>query len=455
MRVILIDGLAAETARTLPAWSATCQRGVALTMDVGFPTVSLAVEAALWSGLTQQQSGIVFRSDRPLEPPLAGIPAQVPNSIAIAEDHGYIVRSLGFATALPAADPADHARDADAATWKTTWQARATEAVASDARLVFVHVLRVDGAGHHFGRDSSEYQTIAGEADAILGGLVATAPEARWFLLSDHGHLAGGGHGGEDREVRQVEACVAGPGLEALAAAAGKSTAKEPAPGARPPGPRVHVVDVARAIADSVGAKLDRGSIARPLAGAVIAPLAEDQAVPPVSRVALIAAIAIVVLGLALGSWVTPRWWLQPWWFAIALLSFVIVRGLPTLSMPIVYAPAGRAMYVTWLPALAAAAAATYVALGRTTLVRAVAGQLALPYATLFAALAACGAWPVFVGAEVAPVVPTFTAWTSPLLLIAAHGSAAVALAVLGRSVRSAFGRPSPTETPRSAPAAS
>jgi hypothetical protein len=452
VRVILIDGLAAETARTLPAWSATCQRGVALTMDVGFPTVSLAVEAALWSGLTQQQSGIVFRSDHPLEPPLAGIPAQVPNSIAIAEDHGYIVRSLGFATALPAADPADHARDADAATWKTTWQARATEAVASDARLVFVHLLRVDSAGHHFGRDSSEYRAIAGEADAILGGLVATAPDARWFLLSDHGHLAAGGHGGEERDVRQVEACVAGPGLEALVAAAGRSTATGPHKG---PGPRVHVVDVARAIADSVGAKLDRGSLARPLAGAVIAPLADDQAVPPRSRAALVLAIVIVVLGFALGSWVTPRWWLQPWWFALALLSFVIVRGPPTLSMPAIWGPTGRAMYVTWLPALAVAAAATYVALGRTTLVRAVTGQLALPYATLAAALAVCGAWPVLVGAEVAPVVPTFTAWLSPLVLIAAHGSAAVALAVLGRSVRSAFGRPSPPETPRSAPAAS
>ena len=50
--------------RTLPAWSALCARGDRLVVDVGFPSVSLPVEVALWSGLTQQQSGIVGHGDR-------------------------------------------------------------------------------------------------------------------------------------------------------------------------------------------------------------------------------------------------------------------------------------------------------------------------------------------------------------------------------------------------------
>src|SRR5262249_51620630 len=45
VRVVLIDGLSADTAATLPAWSALCQRGVTLTIDVGFPTISLPVES--------------------------------------------------------------------------------------------------------------------------------------------------------------------------------------------------------------------------------------------------------------------------------------------------------------------------------------------------------------------------------------------------------------------------
>ena len=43
---MLIDGLAANIAATLPAWSAQCKRGVAMTVDVGFPTVSLPVEVS-------------------------------------------------------------------------------------------------------------------------------------------------------------------------------------------------------------------------------------------------------------------------------------------------------------------------------------------------------------------------------------------------------------------------
>ena len=456
VRVVLIDGLSADTASTMPAWSALCKRGVSLKIDVGFPTISLPVEVALWTGLTQQQTGIVFRSDRPLVPPLdqRGIPAQVPGSIAIAESHGYIVRSLGFASASPPADPAHPARDApvhlkpsvveklvvppdkDELEWSDLWRMRALGDVARDGRLVFVHVLEVDDAGHHFGHDSAEYATAAQNADRTLEQLVAAAPDARWFVLSDHGHLPGGGHGGEERTVRQVAGCIAGPGVEPAR------------------GELVHIVDVARAIADSVGAKLDLASRGRPLSVALAAPLSTNQAVPPLAITAGAIAIAILVLGAAASSWGVRRWLFAPWWFAIACGSLYLLRGEPTLSMQMVYAPLGQTMFVTWLPALAVVFAATWYGLGHTTLARIVTAQLALPVAAAASAMVACGGWRVLIGEHVAPVVPRFTAYASPLLLIAAHGCAAVALAVLGRTARSAFGRPSRAETPRTGPAA-
>ncbi|MEP6864634.1 MAG: hypothetical protein ABJE66_28695 [Deltaproteobacteria bacterium] len=435
VRVILIDGLAPALARDMPSWQALCDRGVRLTIDVGFPTVSLPVEVELWSGLTQQQTGVVFRSDRPLAPPLVGIPSQIAGSRAVAEDHGWIVRSLGFAQTEPAADPEHTAKDAEPVAWREQWLAHARDAVTSDARLAFVHVLRVDTAGHHGGRDSPGYAVAAGSADAILGELVASAPDARWFAVTDHAHLPGGGHGGEERELRQVEGCIAGPGVPHVH------------------GGPVHVVDVARAIADSTGATLDRDARGRPLGGALAAPLERDQAIPvlPLGRGAL--ALVILVFGVALGYMPARRWWLAPWWFGLAVVLFVAVHGEPTLSMSMVWAPTGRAMYVTWLPALVLAAVTTWFGLGRAPPWRVVVAQLGLPLAAVAAAITASGAWPLLAGAQIAPVVPHFTAWLSPLALISAHGAAAVALAVLGRSVRSAFGRPSPPETPRSAPA--
>lgn len=122
---------------------------------------------------------MLFRSDRPLVPPLErrGIPARVLGSHAVAESHGYIVRSLGFAIAEPEASEVA-AKDRDPEAWKQVWQERAIAAVGSAARLAFVHVLRVDSWGHHKGRGSSEYATAAVEADRIVAQPVATAPMA-------------------------------------------------------------------------------------------------------------------------------------------------------------------------------------------------------------------------------------------------------------------------------------
>jgi len=446
VRVILIDGLAESTAETLPSWSALCKRGIALRVDVGFPTVSLPVQVSLWTGRTQQQTGIVFRSDRPLVPPLANsIPAQVPGSRVVAESHGYIVRSVGFADAKPAAIDAEHpAKDADIETWReTAWLPAAREAVASDARLAFVHVLRVDTWGHRKGRDSDEYRKAASEADAIVAELVALAPDARWFLLSDHGHLARGGHGGEEPFVRQVQHCIIGPDLA-------------PASGGL-----VHLVDISRAIADSVGATLDRDSRARPLSVAMRLPLGIDDAVPPLPLGIGALAIFVVALGITGSMFGVRRWWVAPWWFVVACMLLVFVRGEPTMSKPMVYARESildvfdfdrRLMLRSWLAALPIAAASTWFGLARLPLWRVLVAQLALPLTVLAASITACAGWDALFGAEVAPVVPHYTAYTSALMLITAHGSAVIALSVLARTAHSAFGQRRRAETPRSAP---
>ncbi len=422
-RVVLIDGLDAQIAPSLANWTAACKRGLAVTVDVGFPTVSLPVEAALWTGLTQQQSGIVHRGGgkggkygRPLDPPLdrRGIPAQIAGSIAIAEDHGWIVRSLGFSTVLPPAG--DHpADDAEPAAWKQRWETEASVAVAGSSPMVFVHVLRVDSAGHKFGV-GPHYGRIAVEADAILGRLLAADPSARWFLLSDHGHL--GGHGGEERSLRHVESCIVGPGIT---------------PGR---GPLIHVVDVARAIADSTGATLDPASAGRPFSVALAAPLGADQAVPPLELARGVIAIFLVALGLGSIVWgAGRRWWLAPLWFGVACGALLVGLDEPSLSLGWLYAYDGRRMLELWIPGLVIAAVTTWFGLGRTTLARVLAAQLGLPLLALAAAITAAGGWATVLGAEVAPVVPHYTAYMLVLVLLLAAGAAAVALGIFARLI--------------------
>lgn len=436
-RVVMIDGLTAKVAAKLPTWSGLCAAGTALTMEVGFPAVSLPVEVALWTGLTQQQTGVVYRAGRPIAPPLGrhGVPAQIAGSWAIAESSGYIVRSLGFARAEPAADPLKPAKDFTPSVWDVVWRDRAVQAVQSAAPLVFVHILRVDAAGHKHGLGAA-YEQAAYEADALLATLHAADPTARWFVLSDHGHLAGGGHGGEELGVRHVQSCIAGPGVAVAS------------------GGLVHVVDLARALADSTGATLDPRSRGRPLLAALRNPLSLEQGLPPTALGAGALAIFVLAAGLGASSWSVRRWWLAPWWFALACGSLLAIRGLPSLSTPMIYKPEGRDMYLTWLPALAVAFATTWFGVRATTLARVVVSQLGLPLAAAAAALTAAGAWPTVLGAQVAPVVPWFTAWMSPLLLVAAHGAAVVALAALASVARQASGRSSAAAPPRSARAA-
>ncbi|HEX2688111.1 MAG TPA: alkaline phosphatase family protein [Kofleriaceae bacterium] len=442
-RVVLIDGLSAEVAATLATWPALCNRGITALVDVGFPTVSLPIEVTLWSGLTQQQTGIVNRYERPLEPPLRGIPSQVPDSWAVAENHGWIARSLGFARVEPTADPKNHAHDADPEAWQKVWQTHALAAVASSARLVFVHLLRVDTAGHAHGGDSPEYRAAAASADAVLATLVDADPSARWFLLSDHGHLGGprGGHGGEERDVRQVEGCIVGAGVPVKR------------------GRLVHLVDISRALAESTRTVLDRASRARPLVAALDAPLAPDDALPAMTLGAGAIAILVFAAGIALAFAAARDFWLAPWWFVIACIALVMVRGEPTLSTPWIYPSRGPAMYLggsdlyfVWPPLIALAFAATTFGLRRTTVLRVVVAQLAVALATVATAITACNGWSAVFGAEVAPVVPRFTAYTSPLLLMASHGAAAVALAVLATLVRPVFGRRARRAPPHTAP---
>src|SRR5690606_24033463 len=165
--------------------------------------------------------------------------------------------------------------------------------------------------------------------------------------------------------------------------------------------------------------------------------------------------------GLTASAFGVQRWWLSPWWFVVACALLVIVRGEPTMSKPMVYARESfldvldldrRLMLRSWLAALPLAAVTTWFGLAHSTLWRVIVAQLALPVAALAASITACGGWAALAGAEVAPIAPRYTAYTSALFLITAHGAAAVGLTVLARTVHSVFGRRRPEETPHSEP---
>jgi hypothetical protein len=425
VRVVLIDGVDRRTSETMPSYSALCARGLDLVVDAGFPTVSLPIQSALWGGSTQQQTGIQFIGEALPEPLAHSVPARVPGSIAVAEYYPFIARSAGFLVTLPMAEFAG----ADREQWVATGFLPAAEAImASDSRLAFVHVLRVDTAGHKHGRVSEEFERAAREADAMLGALILAEggrPDTRWLVLADHGHRDGGGHGDAEPEIRLARACLAGdlpPGL-----GAGNAF--------------VHVVDLGRALADSLGVALPGqgadASAGRPLAAALAAPAQPGATLPRpgLGRWLLAALLALATLAASAAAARAVLWAWPVWWLA-ALAAVVLLAEAPSLSVPMVYKPWGTEMIQAAWPGLLLLLPSAALALGRMSAARGTVALLALPAGLTAAAHALCWGRP--------PLMPFWTARTSMCLILLASGAAVVALAHLARAALAGSGRGRP-----------
>lgn len=416
MRVVLLDGLAAGVARGLPTFNALCAEGLDLVVDVGFPSVSLPAQHVLWTGLLQQQSGVLYRREGLPAPPSGSLPARLP-SRAVAESHAEISASFGFSEPPVAGASAE------------IFVAHAQEAVAGDRPLVFVHVLRIDDAGHRRGAASPEYREAAVWADGLLAGLLASdrghgKGGTRWLVLSDHGHLERGGHGGEEDEVRLVRACVAGDLPFALLA--------------RREG-RVHLVDLHRLLADSLGLEAAPGAAGRPLGAALSFP-APDVTLPRPGGLRWLLAIAIALIGCAIALKSDRQRSALPWWLPIAYVSVVLSRGWPSLSHSMIYPPQGRAMTTGALPGLVVLAVAAAWALRRRPL-RAVVGSQLLPaLAFAAAALVLCGGFEAPFGRP--PLMPIWTAQASLLLQLCTSAMLVLSLVALSFALRPGFDPP-------------
>jgi hypothetical protein len=341
LRVVVIDGLSRADSDRLPALVALCARGADLVVDVGFPTRSLLIQEALWTGLTAQQLGSPYTNE-PRRPHPGALPAWV-DSIAVVESYRVIASSVGFARVEPADPAADwndwQARPAAVAAWRRSgFDAAAVQAMASPAELVMVHAIGLDQAAHHHGRRGAAYDAALASADRTLGAAVAAAPVTAMIVaVADHGHLARGGHGDAEDEVRRVRACVAGG--PALAA---------------PPAAAVHLVDLARLLRTRLGVAPLPGARGRPLAIAAAHP-APDATLPRPPRWRWLLACLVIAIGGAVAVLAAGAGALWP---LASLGLWIVVRGAaPSLSCQ----PAlDHALAVAVLPAaIALALAAT------------------------------------------------------------------------------------------------
>lgn len=216
--MVLIDGLGAAPSRSLPFLNELRGRGADFNCRIGLPSLSLPGRAVIATGAWQEVHGqITNRNARRLE-----------------VDHLFAAaRRRGLRTAL-AAGGKTQSMFAPHVLAKVTYSdieetepfeayarvldhqvAESLRLIEGRAELTSLELYIVDEAGHGWGGASSEYERAARAADDAVRRIAAAMDLGAETLLvtADHGHVAWGGHGGDEPPVMTVPLVLAGAGV--------------------------------------------------------------------------------------------------------------------------------------------------------------------------------------------------------------------------------------------------
>ena len=237
--VLLVDGLGRSPALKLPQLKALRKAGADVTIQAAYPSKSRPAYITLLTGTPPALHG--GRNNR--TPGEHGLDTLLARARAAGMTTACVGDRLGWFAEL-AAGGCDVARTTQT---DGDFVRAADDALASDAKMVFLHWLGVDWSGHAHGGASGQYGAAARDADALVKMIVERARGRVVAVVADHGHAAHGGHGGNEPEVLEVPLVLSGPGVRGGVQAQG----------------RAH--DVAPTLALLAGVALPAASVGKPI----------------------------------------------------------------------------------------------------------------------------------------------------------------------------------------------
>jgi hypothetical protein len=227
--LIVIDGLGIDEAR-LPYLDELRRRGTSATARVSYPTISRPGYVAILTGVPPRDSGV--RANRVAAPVAVDTIMDRVRAgglgVASASDFGSLAslfpRGARSLIGIAWIERGSHVIPPAPVTWPFDDVQRAgsldalgpmiAQLAAGPAAFVPVLVLDVDRAGHAAGV-GDEYRAAAAAVDRMLRVAFAGIDLGRDTVIvtADHGHVAPGGHGGDEREVSNVPLILAGKGV--------------------------------------------------------------------------------------------------------------------------------------------------------------------------------------------------------------------------------------------------
>ncbi len=180
------------------------------------PTYSVPARAAISTGLPHEISGV---SSNWYEGVL-----NVPSMFSLAKNFGLKTAAVGdnsiktlFGNYL---DIFVQIPEAYGQMYNATYESIKIINSAQPPNLLWVGFFDADEAGHEYGASSNQYkEVIKGSSDAVMSIINALRErgileKTLLIILSDHGHLNTGGHGGNEIEVRKIYLSMMGPGVK-------------------------------------------------------------------------------------------------------------------------------------------------------------------------------------------------------------------------------------------------
>lgn len=207
--IAIVDGLRQDTVPKMPYMAELGRQWASATLVTGQPSLSLPAQAVFGTGALQEVTGVTtnwYSGPCRLDSVFAAA-KRAGKSAAVFADGGW-QQLFG--------DYIDGGKVID---WSEQYDdqvlAAGIECLNEPVSLIVVHFAGVDHIGHLRGAASAEYAATAAAIDRRLETLGAALDLNRdtLIIVSDHGHVAAGGHGGWDAPVVNAPAVLAGHGV--------------------------------------------------------------------------------------------------------------------------------------------------------------------------------------------------------------------------------------------------